>query len=133
MVSDVVERLLPFERVHCIAREIRAAVQRLRAQASVVLTGADTVLADVDEGFDDLAVSGSRLVARELPCGIRREGTKCLRPAPCTAKANKSPGRRTGSSVQVSYRKFCCRYCTYSKIHAPKCESLPHPIRLEIL
>jgi exopolyphosphatase/guanosine-5'-triphosphate,3'-diphosphate pyrophosphatase len=78
MVADVVERLLPFERVHCIAREIRDGGVRLLGTSGTVTTLAGVALNL--ERYRRLAVDGVELCSKEAAdalarlCALGREG-----------------------------------------------------------
>ncbi|WP_428486921.1 Ppx/GppA phosphatase family protein [Rhodopila sp.] len=63
MVDDIVDRLRPFERVHCIGREIRNGGVRLLGTSGTVTTLASVVLNL--ERYRRLAVDGVELTSRE--------------------------------------------------------------------
>jgi exopolyphosphatase/guanosine-5'-triphosphate,3'-diphosphate pyrophosphatase len=84
MVSDVVERLLAFERVHCIAREIRSGGVRLLGTSGTVTTLAGVALNL--ERYRRLAVDGIELCrheAAEALAHLRRLGRDGLMLHPC--------------------------------------------------
>jgi exopolyphosphatase/guanosine-5'-triphosphate,3'-diphosphate pyrophosphatase len=78
MVTDVVERLLPFEKVHCIGHEIRNGGVRLLGTSGTVTTLAGVAL-NLDR-YRRLAVDGVELCSREADDalshlrGLGREG-----------------------------------------------------------
>ena len=78
MVADVVERLRPFEKVHCIAREIREGGVRLLGTSGTVTTLAGVALNL--ERYRRLAVDGVELCRQEAAdalshlCNLGREG-----------------------------------------------------------
>jgi exopolyphosphatase/guanosine-5'-triphosphate,3'-diphosphate pyrophosphatase len=70
MVADVVQRLLPFERVHCIAREIRDGGVRLLGTSGTVTTLAGVALNL--ERYRRLAVDGVELCSKEAAVALAR-------------------------------------------------------------
>jgi exopolyphosphatase/guanosine-5'-triphosphate,3'-diphosphate pyrophosphatase len=70
MVSDVVERLRPFERVHCIAREIRDGGVRLLGTSGTVTTLAGVALNL--ERYRRFAVDGVELCRQEAADALTR-------------------------------------------------------------
>ena len=84
MVSDVVERLLPFERVHCIAREIRDGGVRLLGTSGTVTTLAGVALNLVR--YRRLEVDGIELCSQEAADALshlRALGREGLMQHPC--------------------------------------------------
>ena len=84
MVSDVVERLRPFERVHCIAREIRDGGVRLLGTSGTVTTLAGVALNL--ERYRRIAVDGIELCCHEAAAALshlRDIGREGLMLHPC--------------------------------------------------
>ncbi|MFL5287517.1 MAG: Ppx/GppA phosphatase family protein, partial [Rhodopila sp.] len=68
MVTDVIERLLPFERVHCISREISNGGVRLLGTSGTVTTLAGVALNL--ERYRRPAVDGVELTTEEAACAL---------------------------------------------------------------
>ena len=84
MVSDVVERLRPFEKVHCIAREIREGGVRLLGTSGTVTTLAGVAL-NLDR-YRRLAVDGVELCSQDAADALshlRALGREGLMLHPC--------------------------------------------------
>jgi exopolyphosphatase / guanosine-5'-triphosphate,3'-diphosphate pyrophosphatase len=84
MVSDVAQRLLPFERVHCIAREIRDGGVRLLGTSGTVTTLAGVALNLVR--YRRLDVDGIELCSQEAADALshlRALGREGLMQHPC--------------------------------------------------
>jgi exopolyphosphatase / guanosine-5'-triphosphate,3'-diphosphate pyrophosphatase len=84
MVSDVAERLLPFERIHCIAREIRDGGVRLLGTSGTVTTLAGVALNLVR--YRRLDVDGIELCSQEAADALshlRALGREGLMQHPC--------------------------------------------------
>jgi len=84
MVTDVVERLRPFEKVHCIAREIRDGGVRLLGTSGTVTTLAGVALNL--ERYRRIAVDGVELCSKEAADALshlRALGREGLTQHPC--------------------------------------------------
>ncbi|HEY4041971.1 MAG TPA: Ppx/GppA family phosphatase [Rhodopila sp.] len=84
MVTDVVDRLRPFERIHCIAREIRDGGVRLLGTSGTVTTLAGVALNL--ERYRRIAVDGIELCSQEAAAALshlRDLGREGLMSHPC--------------------------------------------------
>jgi diaminohydroxyphosphoribosylaminopyrimidine deaminase / 5-amino-6-(5-phosphoribosylamino)uracil reductase len=91
----------------------RSAVQRLRAEASVVITGADTVLAD-----------GARLTVRADELGLDAEQTALVMSPPAAARVDRWPPARAARCAVFQGWPGACGHLRTA------CRAIPHGARV---